>query len=294
MIPLRLKEKVIESTFFLSSSLAIFINLAIIAILTFESYGFFHKVSPIDFFTDTQWTPFFYDKHYGILSLFAGTFLTTVIALAVALPVGLVSAIYLSEYAHPGFRVSVKPMLEMIAAVPTVVYGYFALLFVTPLLKNIIPGLASFNSLSAGIVMGIMIIPLIASLSEDAIHAVPLMLREGAFALGATRLQVVRRVLLPAAFSGIAASVILGVSRAIGETMIVAIAAGLQPRFTLNPLVPIETVTSYIVQVSQGDAAAGTIEFQTIFVAGASLFVMTFILNTISYGLRKRYMQAYV
>ena len=294
MIPLRLKEKVIESTFFLSSSLAIFINLAIIAILAFESYGFFHKVSPIDFFTDTQWTPFFYDKHYGILSLFAGTFLTTVIALAVALPVGLISAIYLSEYSHSRFRVSVKPMLEMIAAVPTVVYGYFALLFVTPLLKNIIPGLASFNSLSAGIVMGIMIIPLIASLSEDAIHAVPLMLREGAFALGATRLQVVRRVLLPAAFSGIAASVILGVSRAIGETMIVAIAAGLQPRFTLNPLVPIETVTSYIVQVSQGDAAAGTIEFQTIFVAGASLFVMTFILNTISYGLRKRYMQAYV
>ncbi len=294
MTPSRLKEKAIESTFFLSSSLTIFINFAIIAILVFESYGFFHKVSIIDFFTDTQWTPFFYDKHYGILSLFAGTFLTTVIALAVALPVGLISAIYLSEYAHPRFRTGVKPLLEMIAAVPTVVYGYFALLFVTPLLKQFIPGLSSFNSLSPGIVMGIMIIPLIASLSEDAIHAVPLMLREGAFALGATRLQVVRKVLLPAAFSGIAASVILGVSRAIGETMIVAIAAGLQPRFTLNPLVPIETVTAYIVQVSQGDAAAGTIEYQTIFVAGASLFVMTFILNTLSYSLRKRYMQAYV
>lgn len=288
------KEKIIEKLFLISSTLAIFINIAIVVILVIESFGFFQKVSFVDFLTDSQWTPFFYDKHYGILSLFAGTFLTTFIAILVALPIGLISAIYLSEYAYPGFRSIIKPVLEMIAAVPTVVYGYFALLFVTPLLKNIFPDISAFNALGPGLVMGIMIIPLIASLSEDAIHAVPLMLREGGIALGATKLQVVRRIILPAAMSGIGASVILGISRAIGETMIVAIAAGLQPRFTLNPLVPIETVTAYIVQVSMGDAPAGTIEHQTIYVAGASLFVVTFILNIISYGLRKKYLHTYI
>lgn len=291
---IKIKEKIIESTFFANSLLAIVINIAIVVILIFESYGFFQKVSIVDFFTDTQWTPFFYDKHYGIFPLFAGTFLTTIIAIAVALPVGVICAVYLSEYAPPGLRRIIKPLLEMVAAVPTVVYGYFALLFVTPFLKTIIPNIASFNALSPGIVMGIMIIPLIGSLSEDAIHAVPLMLREGAYALGATKLQTAQRVLLPAAFSGIVSSIILGISRAIGETMIVAIAAGLQPRLTLNPLVPIETVTAYIVQVSLGDAPTGTIEYQTIFVAGASLFVMTFILNIMSYMMRKKYLQMYI
>ncbi len=287
------KEKVIEASFFFCSSLCIFINVAIIAILVYESYGFFQQVSIVEFLTGTEWTPFFYEKHYGILPLFAGTFLTTIIAIAIALPIGLISAVYLSEYSGTRFRTIVKPLLEMIAAVPTVVYGYFALLFVTPMLQNIFPNLASFNALSPGIVMGIMIIPLIASLSEDAIHAVPLMLREGAYALGATRLQVVRRVLIPAAYSGIASSVILGISRAIGETMIVAIAAGGQPRLTLDPTVPIQTITAYIVQVGLGDAPAGTIEYQTIFVVGASLFVVTFLLNTVSYLLRKRFQHAY-
>jgi phosphate transport system permease protein len=219
--------------------------------------------------------------------------LSTVIAMAVSLPIGLISAIYLSEYASEKLRAVIKPILEVLAAVPTVVYGYFALLFVTPILQKFIPDLSGFNSLSPGIVMGIMIIPIIASLSEDAMHAVPMSLREGALALGSTKFQVSIKVVLPAAFSGIAASFILGVSRAVGETMIVAIAAGQQPRLTLNPLVPIETVTAYIVQVSLGDTPTGTIEYKTIFAAGMSLFVVTFFLNMISYWLKKRFREEY-
>ncbi|OGP40893.1 MAG: phosphate ABC transporter permease subunit PstC, partial [Deltaproteobacteria bacterium GWD2_42_10] len=215
------------------------------------------------------------------------------IAIAVALPIGLISAIYLSEYASARFRTAVKPALEVLAAVPTVVYGYFALLFVTPILQKIIPGLSGFNALSPGIVMGMMITPIVASLSEDAMHAVPMGLREGAYALGATKFQVAARVVVPAAFSGIAASFILGISRAVGETMIVAIAAGQQPRLTLNPLVPLETITAYIVQVSLGDTPTGTIEYKTIFAAGMSLFVVTFVLNIVSYWLRKKFREVY-
>lgn len=283
----------IEGGLFLSAFLSVFITLGIIGVLLFETLSFFGEVSIIDFLTDTQWTPLFAEKHFGILPLFAGTFLTTFIAMAVSLPIGLISAIYLSEYASDRVRTTIKPFLEILAAVPTVVYGYFALLFVTPLLQKWIPELSGFNALSPGIVMGIMIIPIISSLSEDAMHAVPIGLREGGYALGSTRLQVALRVVLPAAFSGVAASFILGISRAVGETMIVAVAAGLQPRLTLNPFVPIETVTAYIVQVSLGDTPYGTIEYRTIFAAGMSLFVVTFVLNMISYSLRKRFREVY-
>jgi len=289
----RVKERLIEGALFLSGLFSIFITIGIIAVLFFETYEFFKEVSIFEFLTDTQWTPLFSEKHFGVLPLFAGTFLTTVIAIIVALPLGLVSAIYLSEYAPERIRVMVKPVLEILAAVPTVVYGYFALLFVTPLLQTIIPDISGFNALSPGIVMGVMIIPIVSSLSEDAMHAVPMGLREGAYALGATRLQVATRVVVPAAFSGIAASFILGISRAVGETMILAIAAGQQPRLTMNPFVPIETVTAYIVQVSLGDTPTGTIEYKTIFAVGISLFLVTFGLNVVSYWLRKRFREVY-
>src|SRR4030065_1300492 len=272
----KIKEKIIEGALFLSALSSVFVTFGIIAVLFFETYEFFKEVSIIDFLIDTQWTPLFSEKHFGILPLFAGTFVTTIIAMAVSLPVGVITAIYLSEYASNKVRIFIKPILEILAAVPTVVYGYFALLFVTPLLQKVIPDMSGFNSLAPGIVMGIMIIPIIASLSEDAMHAVPMSLREGALALGATRFQVAIKVVVPAAFSGIAASFILGISRAVGETMIVAIAAGQQPRLTMNPFVPVETVTAYIVQVSLGDTPTGTIEYRTIFAVGISLFVVTF------------------
>jgi len=289
----RLKERLIEGALLLSALFSIFITAGIIAVLFFETFEFFKEVSIIEFLTDTQWTPLFAEKHFGILPLFAGTLLTTIIAVAVAIPIGLTSAIYLSEYASDRVRTAVKPALEILAAVPTVVYGYFALLLVTPALQKILPDLSGFNALSPGIVMGIMIIPIISSLSEDAMHAVPMGLREGAYALGSTRLQVATRVVVPAAFSGIAASFILGISRAVGETMVVAIAAGQQPRLTMNPFVPIETVTAYIVQVSLGDTPTGTIEYRTIFAVGMSLFVVTFGLNMVSYWFRKRFREEY-
>jgi len=286
-------ERSIEAGLFLSALLSVLVTLGIVSVLLVETFGFFKVVPLGDFLTDTEWTPLFSEKHYGILPLFTGTFLTTSIAMVVALPVGLISAIYLSEYASRRVRATLKPMLEILAAIPTVVYGYFALIFVTPLLQKFIPGLSGFNALSPGIVMGIMIVPIISSLSEDAMHAVPSGLKEGGYALGSTRLQVATQVVLPAAFSGIVSSFILGISRAVGETMIVAIAAGLQPRLTLNPLVPIETVTAYIVQVSMGDTPTGTLEYQTIFAAGMSLFLLTFILNILSYLLRKRFREVY-
>ncbi|MCC7202059.1 MAG: phosphate ABC transporter permease subunit PstC [Nitrospirae bacterium] len=289
----RVKERLIEGALLLSALFSIFVTAGIIAVLFFETFEFFKEVSIIEFLTDTQWTPLFADKHFGILPLFAGTLLTTIIAVAVAIPIGLTSAIYLSEYASDRVRTMVKPALEILAAVPTVVYGYFALLLVTPVLQKIFPDLSGFNALSPGIVMGIMIIPIISSLSEDAMHAVPMGLREGAYALGSTRLQVATRVVVPAAFSGIAASFILGISRAVGETMVVAIAAGQQPRLTMNPFVPVETVTAYIVQVSLGDTPTGTIEYRTIFAVGISLFVVTFGLNMVSYWFRKRFREEY-
>ncbi len=290
---LKIKEALIERLLFLSSLLSIFTTLGIILVLSFETLEFFKEVPIIKFLTDTQWTPLFVNKHFGILPLLCGTVLTTLIAIGVAIPVGLVSAVYLSEYTSIKIRNIVKPLMEILAAVPTVVYGYFALLFVTPLLKTIIPNLSGFNSLSSGIVMGIMIIPLVSSLSEDAMRAVPMGLREGAYAVGSNRLQVALRIVLPAALSGITAAFILAISRAIGETMIVAIAAGQQPRLTLNPLVPVETITAYIVQISLGDTPYGTLEYRTIFACGMSLFTLTFILNMISFKLKRHFQEIY-
>lgn len=288
-----MSERMIVGGLKFSAFLTIFTTLAILWVLISQSAGFFKEVSLLEFLTDTRWTPLFESKHFGILPLLSGTFLTTAIAIAVALPLGLIIAVYLSEYAKSGFRRTVKPMLEILAAVPTVVYGYFALMTVTPFLKMLIPSLSGFNSLSAGIVMGIMIIPLISSLSEDAMQAVPKALREASFGMGATRFQTSFKVIVPAAFSGIVVSVILAISRAIGETMIVAIAAGQQPVLTLDPTVAIETITTYIVQVSSGDVQHGSIEYRTIFAAGITLFVFTFALNTFSFWLKKRFRENY-
>ena len=289
----RLFERVIERLLLLSAITSVLVTAGIIGVLLVETLGFFSEVSVVEFLTGTQWTPLFSEKHFGILPLVAGTVLVSAIAMAVALPGGLLSAIYLSEYARPGVRRVVKPVLEVLAGIPTVVYGYFALLFVTPVLQTWLPTLSGFNALGPGIVMGLMILPLVSSLSEDALHAVPNGLREGAYALGATRMQTALRVVVPAALSGISASFILAISRAIGETMIVAIAAGQQPRLTLDPTVPIMTMTAYIVQVSLGDTPGGTIEYRTIFAVGMMLFVMTFALNLASDWLRRRYREEY-
>ncbi len=289
----KIKELIIKKLLLLSASITIAVTIGIVAVLSVETIQFFNEISIIDFFTDTQWTPLFTDKHFGILPLLSGTLLTSLIAILVALPLGLSISIYLSEYAPKNFRKTIKPLLELLAAVPTVVYGFFALIVVTPFLQSIIPNLSGFNSLSAGIVMGIMIIPFISSLSEDALHAVPDTLREASFGMGATKLQTAFKVVVPSASSGIIVSIILAISRAIGETMIVAIAAGQQPRLTLNPTVPIETITAYIVQVSLGDVQHGTLEYRTIFAAGITLFVFTFLLNTLSYRIRKKYQARY-
>ena len=286
-------EWLIEQALLLCATLSVFTTGGIIAVLAVETLGFLSEVSIVEFLTGTEWTPLFASARFGVLPLVAGTALVSTIAMVVALPMGLLSAIYLSEYAPPGLRRVVKPVLEVLAGVPTVVYGYFALMFVTPLLQQFIPGLAGFNALSPGIVMGIMILPLVSSLSEDAMRAVPSGLREGAYALGATRMQTSLTVVVPAAFSGITAASILAVSRAIGETMIVAIAAGQQPRLTANPLVPIETMTAYIVQVSLGDTPQGTLAYRTIFAVGMLLFLMTFTLNLASTWLRDRFREEY-
>lgn len=289
----KLTERVIEIGLAFSGLVTIITTLAIIWVLVSESWGFFQEVSILNFLTDTEWTPLFTNKHYGILPLLSGTILTTLIALLTALPFGIIIAVYLSEYAPKGFRKSIKPALETLAAVPTVVYGFFALTVVTPFLQFFIPGLSTFNALSAGIVMGIMIIPLISSLSEDALQAVPKSLREASFGMGATRFQTAFKVVVPAASSGILVSIILGISRAIGETMVVAIAAGQQPTLTFDPRKAVETITAYIVQVSLGDVQHGSLEYRTIFAAGISLFVFTFLLNHISYRLKKKYQEQY-
>jgi phosphate transport system permease protein len=289
----RLHEWVIERLLLVCAALSVLTTAGIIVVLAVETFGFLREVSALEFLTGTEWTPLFANARFGVLPLVAGTMLVSTIAMLVALPMGLLSAIYLSEYAPHQVRRVVKPVLEVLAGVPTVVYGYFALMFVTPLLQRVIPGLAGFNALSPGIVMGIMILPLVSSLSEDAMRAVPRGLREGAYALGATRMQTSVTVVVPAAFSGITAACILAVSRAIGETMIVAIAAGQQPRLTGNPLVPIETMTAYIVQVSLGDTPQGTLEYRTIFAVGMLLFLMTFTLNLASTWLRERFREEY-
>lgn len=289
----RLVETVIRYLLLACGLVSILTTIGIVAVLLFESFQFFREVSIIEFLTDTQWTPLFTDKHFGIWPLVAGTFLTSAIALAVALPLGLLSAIYLSEYASPQVRSVLKPILEILAGIPTVVYGYFALLFVTPLLQKIIPNLAGFNAISPGIVMGVMILPMVSSLSEDALHAVPRALRDAAYALGATKFEVSTQIVVPAALSGIAASFILAISRAVGETMIVAIAAGQRPVLTLDPRGPIQTMTAYIVQVSLGDTPAGSLAFKTIFAVGFTLFLITLVLNVISHFFVQRYRERY-
>ena len=287
------RELTIEVLLKLAAFSSVAITIGIVAVLVVETGHFLSHVSLWDFLTGTQWTPLFSQKQFGVLPLFAGTALTSLIAMLVAAPLGLMSAVYLSEYASGRLRAVVKPALELLAAVPTVVYGYFALQLVTPLLQRFIPTLSGFNALSPGLVMGIMILPIIASLSEDALQAIPHSLREGAYALGASRWQMVFTVALPAAFSGILSAFLLGIARAIGETMIVAIAAGLQPRLTLNPLVPIETVTAYIVQVSMGDTPTSSLEYKTIFAVGMTLFLATFILNALGSWLRERFHEVY-
>ena len=289
----RALEWIIERILFLCALLSVLTTAGIIIVLAVETFEFLREVSIVEFLTGTEWTHLFANQRFGVLPLVVGTMLVSAIAMLVALPMGLLAAIYLSEYAPSGVRRVVKPVLEILAGVPTVVYGYFALTFVTPLLQRFFPTLSGFNALSPGLVMGLMILPLVSSLSEDAMRAVPRGLREGSFALGATRMQTALRVVVPGAFSGITAAFILAVSRAIGETMIVAIAAGQQPRLTGNPFVPIETMTAYIVQVSLGDTPQGTIEYRTIFAVGMLLFLMTFGLNLISTWLREKLREEY-
>jgi phosphate transport system permease protein len=289
----RIRERVIEFFLFLAALSSIAVTVGIVGVLLYESEQFFEHVSIIDFLTDTEWTVLFADPHYGIMPLVTGTIVTSAVALLVALPLGTIIAIYLSEYANTKVREVLKPILELLSAVPTVVFGYFALLFLTPLLQRVLPDLPGFNMLSAGIVIGIMIIPYVSSLSEDAMKAVPMHIREGSYAMGATRLQTAFRVLIPSAFSGIASAYVLGFSRAVGETMIVAVAAGTQPNLTFNPMEGAATITAYIVQVSLGDLPHGSIAYQSIFAAGLTLMCMTLAFNIAGYLLRKRFREIY-
>lgn len=288
-----LKERAIEFVLMLAALTAVATTIAIVVILLYESLAFFKHVSLWDFLTDTEWSPLFENPRYGILPLVTGTLVTSFIALLVAVPLGTIGAIYLSEFASHRVREIVKPLLELLVGVPTIAFGYFALLFVTPLLQQIYPDLPGFNMLSAGIVMGIMIIPYIGSMSEDAMRAVPMSMREGSYAMGATRFQTAVRVVAPAATSGIVAAYILGISRAVGETMVVAIAAGQQPNFTLDPTEGAATITAYIVQVALGDLPHGSIGYQSIFAAGLVLALMTLTFNLFGHWIRKKYREAY-
>ncbi len=287
------RERLIELILFVAALVSVFTTVGIVYVLIKESVLFFEHVPLIDFLTDTQWTPLFDDAHFGIMVLLSGTLTSSAVALTIAIPLGTIIAIYLSEFAPFRVREVAKPFLELLGGVPTIVYGYFALLFVTPLLQLVYPELPGFNLLSAGIVMGIMIIPYVSSISEDAMRAVPMSLREGSYAQGATRYQTATRVVVPAAFSGIASAYILGISRAVGETMILAVAAGLQPNLTFNPLEPAATVTAYIVQVALGDLPHGSIGYQTIFAAGLTLMLFTLACNIGGHMLRKSFREAY-
>jgi phosphate transport system permease protein len=289
----KIRDRIVELVLLAAGLVAVFTTVAIVFILVYESSAFFEHVSLKDFLTDTMWTPLFADARYGIAPLVAGTLTVTGVALLVAIPLGTIIAIYLSEFASHRLRETVKPILELLGAVPTVVYGYFALIMVTPLLQKLIPGLPGFNMLSAGLVIGLMIVPYVASVSEDAMRAVPRYMREGSYAMGATKMQTALRVVVPGAFSGIAAAYILGISRAVGETMVVAIAAGMMPNLTFNPTEPAATITAYIVQVSLGDLPHDSIGYQSIFAAGLVLMVMTLVLNVIGFFLTRRFREAY-
>jgi phosphate transport system permease protein len=286
-------EKAIEVVLFAAASVSVFVTVGIVYVLVSESIQFFRHVSLWAFLTDTQWTPLFDDAHFGIMVLLSGTLTSSAVALLIAIPLGTIIAIYLSEFAPFKAREIAKPFLELLGGIPTIIYGYFALLFVTPLLQRIYPELPGFNILAAGLVMGIMIIPYVSSISEDAMRAVPMSLREGSYAMGATRYQTAVNVVVPAAFSGIASAYILGISRAVGETMILAVAAGMQPNLTFNPLEPAATITAYIVQVALGDLPHGSIGYQTIFAAGLTLMLLTLFFNILGHALRKKFREAY-
>jgi phosphate transport system permease protein len=289
----KLLERSIEGILILCGSISILTTLGIVAVLGIESISFFRHVTLSELLFDTQWTPLFLEKHFGMWPLVAGTVLTSAIALALSVPAGLIIAIYVSEFAHERTRTVLKPLLELLAGIPTIVYGYFALLVITPALQQLFPGMGSFNALSAGIAMGIMILPMMASLSEDAIYTVPRNLREGAYALGASKLQMIFGAVLPGAVGGITAAIILSAARAVGETMIVAIAAGQQPLLHFDPLQPVETMTAYIVQVSMGDTPHGTLEYHTLFAVAMVLFLLTMVLNLISLRIRERFQRMY-
>ncbi len=290
----RIRERLIETILFLAAASSVFVTLGIVYILIHESLPFFKEVSLVQFLTEKEWTPLFENAKYGILPLLSGTLLTTFIAFCVAIPLGTIVAAFLSEFTSSSIREVLKPILELLAAVPTVVYGYFALLFVTPILQKIFPEMSGFNVLSAGLVIGIMIIPYVSSLAEDAMRSVPQDLRESAFALGASKYQTTFQVVYPAAFSGLTSAYILGISRALGETMVVAIAAGMQPNLTINPLEPAETITAFIVQVSLGDLPHGSIGYQSIYVAGLTLLVITLSFNIFGLWLKKKYRDSYL
>ncbi|MBS1130832.1 MAG: phosphate transporter rane protein 1, PhoT family [Proteobacteria bacterium] len=286
-------ERLIESLLFAAAAVSVLTTIGIVYVLVSESIHFFQNVSIVDFLTDTQWTPLFDDAHFGIMVLVSGTVVSSLVALAVAIPMGTIIAIYLSEFANGKVREVAKPILELLGGIPTIVFGYFALLMVTPLLQKFFPELPGFSLLSAGLVMGIMIVPYIASLSEDAMRAVPMSLREGSYAMGGTRLYTALHVVVPAAFSGLAASYILAISRAVGETMILAVAAGMQPNLTWNPAEPAATITSYIVQVALGDLPHGSIGYQTIFAAGLTLILITLCFNILGQWLRRKFRENY-
>ncbi|TGU86543.1 phosphate ABC transporter permease subunit PstC [Acinetobacter pittii] len=287
------KELIIEIILFFAAFVSVATTVGIVWVLVSESIHFFEHVSFFDFVTDTLWTPLFEDAHYGIMPLLAGTLTTSLVALSVAIPLGTIIAIYLSEFANHKVREVVKPFLELLGGVPTIVYGYFALVVITPLLQIIFPELPGFSMLSAGLVMGVAIIPYISSLAEDAMRAVPMSMREGSYAAGATRLQTALRVVFPAALSGILSAYILGISRAVGETMIVAVAAGMQPNLTINPMEPAQTISAYIVQVALGDLPHGSIGYQSIFAAGLALMLLTLVFNVLGHLLRKRFREVY-
>ena len=287
------KEFIIELLLFGAAGVSVLTTLGIVWVLVAESWNFFQHVPISLFLTDTMWTPLFSEPRYGILPLLAGTLTTSLVALCVAVPVGTIIAIYLSEFAAPATREVIKPFLELLGGIPTIVYGYFALTAITPILQWFFPSLPGFNMLSAGLVMGIAIVPYISSLSEDAMRAVPMSLREGSYAMGATKFQTATRVVLPAAISGVLSAFILGISRAVGETMIVAVAAGGQPNFTMNPAEPAQTISAYIVQVALGDLPHGSIGYQSIFAAGLALMCMTLLFNVLGHYIRRRYREAY-
>ncbi|MFD3272754.1 phosphate ABC transporter permease subunit PstC [Paenibacillus dendritiformis] len=290
---MHLSDKIVPVLLFLCAAVSVLTTIGIVYTLFSETWSFFSHVNIADFLFGTRWSPLIQPKEFGILPLIGGTLLVTLIACLVAIPIGLASAIYLSEYAPDRVRKIVKPILEVLAGVPTIVYGYFALTFVTPIIREIFPSTGVFNALSAGIVVGIMIIPMVSSLSEDAMTAVPRSLRHGAYALGATRFEVALKIVVPAALSGIVSSAVLAFSRAIGETMIVTVAAGATPQMTLNPLESIQTMTAYIVQVSLGDTPHGSIEYGTIFAVGMTLFIITFLLNILALWVARRFREEY-